>query len=346
MNSAVVRSLKLDKWPEPDRCAWEEACRPGHRLQRGGRAAHLKPVTQADLAQRYGFFLDFLDRAGRLDPTLSATLQITPATVSAYVDELQGRVSSVTVHGSIYKLRRATQIIDPNLDLGWLKEVELDLHDMMRPRPKAQRLVFSDRIVAAGLELMARAETEQSRTNLDRAQDARDGLMIALLAVCPIRLKNYHCLTIGESFVREGDHWWIILTDDETKSKRLDHRAVPPGLTVWIDRYVDCHRSAYPRCGDALWPSRQGCAMEYKSVGYRISMVTRRTIGHAINPHLFRHCVPHTIANMDGSRMALAAAVLQHSDPRTTEKHYTLGHSVDAARTLARIVSDLAAGID
>lgn len=342
MNSTTVRSLKLNQWPEPDRCAWQDACSPGQRLQRGGRAAHLKPVTQADLAQRYGFFLDFLNRAGRLDPTLSATLQITPATVSAYVDELQARVSSVTVHGSIYKLRRAAQIIDPNLELEWLKEVELDLNDAMRPQPKAPRIVFSDRIVAAGLKLMARAETEQSRTKLQRAQDARDGLMIALLAVCPIRLKNYHCLTIGESFVREGDHWWIILNDDETKSQRLDHRAVPLELTVWIDRYVDCHRSAFTYCGEALWPSRHGGSMNYKSVGTRISMVTRRMIGHEINPHLFRHCVPHTIANTDGSRMALASAVLQHSDPRITDKHYTLGHSVDAARSLAGIVSNLA----
>ena len=57
-----VRSLPLDFWPEADRQAWNTACRPAARLKRGGAAGHLKPVSRDDLAQRYGFFLDFLDR--------------------------------------------------------------------------------------------------------------------------------------------------------------------------------------------------------------------------------------------------------------------------------------------
>ena len=48
-----------------DRTAWEEACRPGMRLTRGGAASHLRAVTQNDLAKRYGYFLDFVSR---LDP--------------------------------------------------------------------------------------------------------------------------------------------------------------------------------------------------------------------------------------------------------------------------------------
>jgi integrase len=340
----MVRSLKQSEWPEPDRLQWEEACRPGHRLVSGGRAAHLKPITQADFARRYGYFLDFLDRRDGLDLGRSATKQITPGCVSAYITELRGRVSSVTVYGAIYKIRRAAQIIDPGLDLGWLKDVELDLQDVMQPHSKAHRLVFSNRIVAAGLELIKRADMEGGHTILQRATDARDGLMIALLAVCPIRLKNFHSLSIGKSFVREGDHWWIVLSDDETKSHRLDHRVVPKQLTDCIDRYVEHHRPAFPACGDALWPSRYGGSMAYLSVESRISTITQRTLGHAINPHLFRHCVPHTIAHADGSRMGLASAVLQHNDPRTTERHYTLGQNVESARVLARIVSELAAG--
>jgi integrase len=208
------------------------------------------------------------------------------------------------------------------------------------------RLVFSDRIVAAGLALMKRAETQAPRTRLQRAQDARDGLMIALLAVCPIRLKNLHSLTIGKSFVRERNQWWIILPAADTKSRRLDHRAVPAALTPSIDRYVEHHRPAYPPCGNALWPSRRGGALAYSSVEARITTVTRRMLGKPINPHLFRHCVPYTIAHADGARMALASAVLQHADPRTTESHYNLQSSIGASRELARVVSALAAEPD
>ena len=75
---ARVRSLPLDLWPEADRNAWNTACRPTARLRRGGAAAHLKPVTRDDLARRYGYFLDFLDRQGllRLDDRFHETHHI------------------------------------------------------------------------------------------------------------------------------------------------------------------------------------------------------------------------------------------------------------------------------
>jgi len=342
----MVRSIPLDQWPEPDRRAWVDACRPCIRLQRGGRAAHLKPITRADLARRYGYFLDFLKRRGSLSLIRSATEQVTPHRVSAYIEELRGRVGSVTLHGSIYKLRRAVEIINPDPELTWLKDIERDLNDCKRPRSKAHRLVFSDKIVAEGIALMERAEGESRRTKLQRATDARDGLMIALLAVCPTRLKNFHALAIGTSFVREGDQWWIVLADNETKSHRHDQRAVPGQLTPWIDSYIEKHRPVFPSCADALWPSRYGGAMTYLSVESRISTITLRTIGHAISPHLFRHCAPYTIANKDGSKMHLASALLQHTDPRTTERHYNFGHSVESSKIFASLVSSLRTSSD
>jgi hypothetical protein len=41
--------------------------------------------------------------------------------------ELANRVGSVTVQGSIYKMRRACELIDPTRDLSWLAEIEKDL---------------------------------------------------------------------------------------------------------------------------------------------------------------------------------------------------------------------------
>jgi hypothetical protein len=61
----AVRSLPIAAWPAADRIAWELACRPGERLRRGGGASYLKPVTCADLARRYGYFLDYLDTRAR-----------------------------------------------------------------------------------------------------------------------------------------------------------------------------------------------------------------------------------------------------------------------------------------
>ena len=108
-----VRSLPLDLWPETDRSAWNMACRPAARLKRGGAAGHLKPVTRNDLVQRYGYFLDFLDRRGLLRSDGPAAANVTVDNVDAYVAELKDRVRSVTVYGSIAKLRRAARYIAP-----------------------------------------------------------------------------------------------------------------------------------------------------------------------------------------------------------------------------------------
>src|SRR5664279_1244739 len=106
-NPVSVRSLPISMWPRADRAAWELACIPSNRLRRGGRAGHLKAVTQKDLASRYGLYLDHLDRHQRLALNAAAGSQVTAAQVDAYAAELKSRVSSVTVYGSISKLRTA-----------------------------------------------------------------------------------------------------------------------------------------------------------------------------------------------------------------------------------------------
>src|SRR5271155_499332 len=117
-----IRSLPVELWPSAERAAWVAACRPGVRLKKGGAASHLRPVTQNDLARRLGYFLDFLARSKKLHLEAEAGAQVTPENVEFYVDELKRRVSSVTVYGSIQKLRRMTQLIGPKQNLAWLIE--------------------------------------------------------------------------------------------------------------------------------------------------------------------------------------------------------------------------------
>jgi hypothetical protein len=116
--SGNPRSLPKMDWPASDCLGWTRACQPSQRLKRGGPAAHLAPVSQADIANRYGLFLDFLERHGRLNPMEGAMTLVTPENVNGFVAELQARVRSVTVWNSVYKLRRAAQLIAPDADFG------------------------------------------------------------------------------------------------------------------------------------------------------------------------------------------------------------------------------------
>ena len=180
----------------PTASGWAEACRLGQRLQRGGAASHLARVSQVDIANRYGLYLDFLQRSGRLDPAMGVMTLVSPDNVNEFVAELNARVRSVTAWNSVYKLRRAAQLIAPSGDFGWLTEIENDLALVMIPRSKADRWVLSERLVETGLVLIKEAEMF-GKTALARAVGVRNGLLIVLLALHPIRIKNFGALRIG-----------------------------------------------------------------------------------------------------------------------------------------------------
>jgi site-specific recombinase XerD len=331
-----VRSLPIHLWPIADRAAWEEACRPSVRLKRGGAASHMRTVAQNILARRCGYFFDFLLRSGRLDMNAAAGAQVTPDNVEDYVVELTGRVSSVTVYGSIQKLRRFTQLVAPYRDLNWLIDIERQLFSEMRPRAKWDRIVYTDIPVEAGLALMSEAETSR-RPKLTRARLFRNGLMIALLGYCPIRLKNYAALEIGSSFLNVDGTWWIVLTAAETKEKRPDERPVPADLTDSIKRYLEIYRPILMR-GDigsnALWIAMNGKPMSYASMGELITEITRMTLGVNVNPHLFRAAGVTTLATRAGDQPHAGGALLHHRPGPAAQENYNRASCITAGRSL------------
>src|SRR4029077_5857389 len=121
------RSLPIYEWPAADRQGWEVACRPGARLRPGGSASYLGEVSREDFAGRYGAFLGFLQRTGRLDHTPAAAPQVTLRNVGAYIEVLNSRVRSVTVYNCVYKPRRAAELLPAAVDYSWLAEIEKDL---------------------------------------------------------------------------------------------------------------------------------------------------------------------------------------------------------------------------
>ena len=336
-----VKACPLSDWPTADREAWERACLTGQRLKPGGPAAHMKPSTRASLVRAYGYLLDFCRRNGLLDQNAEAGAHVTPEIIDAFVRELHDRVGSVTRASYIGKIRRIATILAPRRDLAWLAEIEADLRYEARPRPKYHRIVSSDRLLTLGLELIRRGETNNHLTDLARARLVRDGLMIALLALCPIRLRNFAELGIGRQIRRIGETWWIILEAAETKSGRPDERPVPEMLTAHIDHWLERWRPLFLNPGDAFWPSTKGGSLAYTYVEKIITETTLRELGVAVSPHLFRDCAVYTVAIAAGDRMGIASALLQHIDERTTEKHYNKGASLDAVRRYQKILDQL-----
>lgn len=339
--SGIPRSLSTAEWPARDQLGWAEARRPAQRLKRGGAANHLALVSQTDIANRYGLYLDFLARNGRLDPTKNVRTLVTLDDVYAFIAELQGRVRSVTVWNSVYKLRRAAQLIDPVTDFGWLTEIEKDVALEMIPRSKADRLVLTERLVEAGLTLIGEAE-KFGKTPHARAVGARNGLLVALLALHPIRIKNFAALTIADTFVNVDGRWWLHIPSDNTKSHRVDERQVPQFMNHAITGYIETHRPVFCRGVEhpALWvSSTTGKRLTTKNLGTLISKLTRETIGIDVSPHLFRTAGASTAAVYGGNHPHLASALLNHRDQRVTEEHYNRSTNMTAGEEYALITN-------
>lgn len=165
--------------------------------------------------------------------------------------------------------------------------------------------------------------------------------MITILALCPIRLRNLAELHVGRQLRRVGDVWWVILEADETKTGRPDERPVPGIVAKAIERWLGHWRSVFHPSDDSFWPSIKGGSLAYTYVGHIITETTRRELGVAINPHLFRDCAVYTVAINAGHRMGIASGLLQHADPRSVDKYYNKGASLDAVRRYQQILDQL-----
>jgi len=308
----------------------------------------MKDITFRDLARRYGYFLDYVERTEGLHHAAGAAAYVTLDRVNAFVAELQARVGSVTVYGSIFKLRRMGQVLDPTRDFSWLVEIEKDLASAMRPKSKFGRFAYSHVLIKAGTDLMTKAEAAFHRSALARARQFRNGLMVAMLGYHPIRPKNFAALEPGLTFKRELGSWWIVLPSSETKEKRTDERIVDARLIPWIDRYLEVHRPVLARRLEAsktLWlSSNDGCPLTPWGVEQVISRTTLATTGIKVSPHLFRTAAVSTAAVYAGSNPHLGSALLHHRDPTVRERHYNRACSLSATQSYGALVRGLRKG--
>jgi site-specific recombinase XerD len=231
------------------------------------------------------------------------------------------------------------QLITPDREVGWLIAIERELFSDMRPRSKWDRVVYTEVLEEAGITLMAEAEMS-NRPKLTRARIFRNGLMIALLAHCPIRRKNFAALEIGRSFVNVDGTWWIVLTAAETKEKREDERPVPAELTKAIERYLKVYRPILARGevrSDALWMAWDGKPMSCASVAETITETTRMTIGVSVSPHLFRTAAATTLATRAGDKPHVGGAILHHRPGPVTQQHYNRSSCMTAGNSLAAV---------
>jgi integrase/recombinase XerD len=338
--------LEPEAWPEADRTAWRLAIQTGDVLDPGGAAAGWAPSTRVGASGAYGRWLAHLAATRRLEPAVGPADRVTPEAIGPYVADLRAKHAATSVVAYLAFLVCALRAMAPERDWRWLQGIVARLKRAATPaRNKRPHVVPADALFGFGLELMAAAERSPEITCWRQAIGYRDGLMIALLAARPLRRRNFCALEIGRHLVRRGEGYCLRFDAAETKTRQPLEYPVPAPLVPALERYLGHYRpwlvrrtghrnGAHPfrAPGQRLWVSRTGSAMS-EAVFYKgLRRRTTARFGHTVNPHLFRDCAATSIAIEDPEHAAIARSLLGHATLRTSERHYTHAHSLEASR--------------
>lgn len=339
--------LKLVDWPALDRQLWLAAITPSDPFaEGGGTRAHHRFRSNRKVTQNYGRWLTFLMGQGLLGPHVHPAERITLEAVKAYVAELEALQNrKYTILGRLQDLGVMAKAIAPDRDWAFISRLASWVRGKPEaPRDKRSRLVGSEELYGLGLALIARSTT-QSTSRL-AAMMFRDGLMIALLALRPMRRGNFINLTIGVDLVRNGAGWTIILPGTVTKNHAELSFPWPEQLLEPLETYLTIHRPILAKLvsrwkapiGDRLWVSAHGSPMTEMTLYDMITKRTRAAFGRSINPHLFRDAAATTTAIHDPDHVRLAAPLLGHRSLATTERYYQQAQSLEAHRMYARVI--------
>lgn len=330
-------SLKFAAWPESDRSLWLHITAAGCPLDNDGVGSHWAPETKRVIARDYGYWLSFISATNPAALHENPIARVTPDRVRLYLQSMLD-VSPLTQTSRIARLHHVIRCADTENDLGWLCKMRRALEKLARRqvpvRNKRPRIVSTGRIIDAGISLMQRTHSGSNRRIYLRAKDFRDGLMIALLAARPLRLKNFAALRLGSHIRPTSDGYLIDIPGVETKTGRPIETFVPDELCPWFSLYLRDYRPYLlgGRQLDFLWVHSNGNPYQPGALSQRISKLTARNLGVAINPHLFRDCAATTVATDDPDHVLIIANILGHTTLRTAEDHYNHALCIDANR--------------
>ena len=346
-NDKSRRCRPVDEWPVNDQIAWHGAHEPGDFLEPDGPATHWSDYTSRKVAKGWGRYLTWLDAEGYLDPNSGPDNRVTLERVVAYVTHLQSLNAPMTVLTRLGDLDMALRAMAPEVSRLFLRRLMARLRSRTKDsRNKRQRVVPSSDLLGLGLSLMDSAAAGNG-TPLQNAINYRDGLAIALLAARPLRRKNFAAIEFDRHLAKLNGQWWITIPGDETKTGAPIEQPLPEEIGPYLVAYLTDHRPLlasrkgrwHRPAENALWVSKDGSPMTEIGLYFRIMKWTTKAFGHCVNPHLFRDAAMTSLAIEDPANVRAGAALLGHSNFRTSERYYNLGGTMEAATAYHKTLS-------
>jgi hypothetical protein len=126
----------------------------------------------------------------------------------------------------------------------------------------------------------------------------RDGLLLALLSLWPIRRRGLAALTVSRHLEFDEAGLNILLHPADTKSWRAESFRVPEQLLPFFTRYLKEIRPTLlgDREDDGLWASYQGGALSGGRLNDIVRARTMSKFGKAMSLHDFRRAAATFLA--------------------------------------------------
>ena len=325
---ADTAAKRFPGWPVSDRLAWERALdgTAGNFLDDRPAIATWAPRTQQNARNAVSALLRWLRTRAPIRPNDSLGALMSPELLLHYVRHLRQTQVPGTVDYTVFMLAGALPVFAPERDWDWIAPINRRLSALARRHvPTAGPVVHAALLHDLGLRVMQ--ESQNGDGEIDPCV-YRDGLIVAMLAVAPMRIANFAALRVGTELRQEGEQWKVYLDADTTKTRRADVWPIGGRVAHFLEHYVGVvrptlqARAQHPRPTDLLWIGDSGWPIGHQVLRPIIARLTRERLGVQINPHRFRHCAATTFALEQPGDALKNAALLGHASPETTEKHY------------------------
>jgi integrase/recombinase XerD len=209
-----------------------------------------------------------------------------------------------------------------------------NLSEDYQPPSKRERIQEADPLLELGFKLMKQALSEPGRSRRRRASMFRDGFAIALMAMRPLRLKNFISIEIGRHLVKIGGAWRLVFLGTETKNHMPIDVAFPLELVAALEAYLHTHRPRLPDGkydGATLWVSYWWKPMSPISMRHEVCKWTEQAFGFPTTPHRFRDSAATTLAIHEPEQVQIAHHILGNGY-LTMEGTYNQAKGADAGR--------------
>lgn len=343
-------SLPVTEWPEQDRLMLEALLQNGGPFDDRGAFADLRDSSIRLYTVCYARWLQWLCR------NAPETLLDTPAsraTLPRMQDWLKS-LSNVTPTSRKMFFTGALQFLKAVAPDGdWAAHTRqknrlTQAAGRGDPTRKQGRILSSQVLLRSALAHAAKSD-DHAMTPLARAKCQRDGAMVALLAVMPMRHKALTFLRIGHSLLVTAATIIVALPRDLTKNGRPWEADVPEPVATLLRRYLTEGRpfllSRSGKTHDALWACNNGDPMGYSYVGKKVSAITLALTGKPIPPHFFRDSAATTLTRTSPNDAKLIRPVLGHANFKTAEQHYIQAETIEAVRHYSDLVRNIRKGL-